>query len=73
MEQAFNKVEELVTNAKEYVDVRIKRIKLQIAERTAKLLAGLIAGVVVLFFVFTFLGLGPPLLRTIIPSTPLIL
>ena len=58
MEQAFNKVEEMVTNAKEYVDIRIKRIKLEAAEKTAKLIADFIAGAIVFFLIFLFVGLS---------------
>lgn len=54
MEKAFDKVEELADNLKEYVNTRIDAVKLGAAEKSsvviANVVAGVIAGVVFLFF-----------------------
>jgi hypothetical protein len=54
MEKTFAKVEELADNFKEYVNTRIDAVKLGAAEKSsvviANVAAGLIAGLVFLFF-----------------------
>jgi hypothetical protein len=54
MEKAFDKVEELAGNKKDYVNTRIDEVKLGAAEKTsvviANVVAGAMAGLILLFF-----------------------
>jgi hypothetical protein len=57
MEEAFSKVEELAGEVKEYFNTRLDSVKLDAAEKTSKVTADLIAGVMaavifLLFFLF---------------------
>jgi hypothetical protein len=54
MENMFTKIEELISHIKEYADNRITNVKLSIAEKTSKLIAGLLAAIVVIFVLFFF-------------------
>lgn len=61
MEKVFSKVEEIVGNLKEYINTRIESAKLSAAEKSSKLLANVIAGVVVglvFFFFIIFAGVA---------------
>lgn len=51
MEKFFAKAEDLVDNIKEYVHTRIDTVKLNTAERSSTVIAGLVAGVIVAVFV----------------------
>ena len=61
MENIFSKVEELSSSLKAYVDIRIKELKFEIAEKTSDLLSFLIAGALligVFLFALLFLSLA---------------
>ncbi len=58
MEKTFAKVEDLATTVKEYADSRIEAIKLQVAEKSAAILANLIAGIVVAMVLIFFIIFG---------------
>jgi len=55
MEKAFAKVEELADTIKEYVNTRIESVKLNAAEKSSRIIANVLAGMVVavvfLFFI----------------------
>lgn len=56
MEEAFAKVEEMAGHIKDYVNIRMDKAKLDVAEKTSGVLANLIAGsVVLLVFLLFFL------------------
>ena len=55
MENAFARAEELVGNIKAYFDSRIESIKLSIAEKTSRVIANLVAGIIVIFIFFLFI------------------
>jgi uncharacterized membrane protein len=53
MEKTFAKAEDLATNIKEYADSKIEEVKLQVAEKSAAIMANVIAGIVVaMVFIF---------------------
>lgn len=54
MEEAFAKVEEIATHIKDYINVRIDKVKLDVAEKTSSVLANLIAGLMVLLVFLLF-------------------
>ncbi len=54
MEKTFAKMEEMGDHIKEYVNNRIASAKLNIAEKSSKILANLVAVVVVLVVLFLF-------------------
>ncbi len=63
MEKVFSKAEEFTDHVKDYINTRIELIKLQVAEKTSKILAGLIAGLIVsviflLFFLFVNIAIA---------------
>lgn len=61
MQNAFIKAEELATHLREYINNRIAAVKLQVAERTSKVMSNIIAMSVVaaLMLVFTiFMSMG---------------
>ncbi len=53
-ETSFSKAEEFTGQIKEYINNRIDSIKLDLAEKTSKILASLIAGMAVAIFIFMF-------------------
>ena len=55
MEETFVKAEELAEHVKEYINNRMDAVKLNTAEKSSKLLATVIASVVVAMFFITFL------------------
>jgi energy-coupling factor transporter transmembrane protein EcfT len=55
MEETFVKAEELAEHVKEYINNRMDAVKLNTAEKSSKLLATVIASVVVAMFFVTFL------------------
>ena len=55
MEETFVKAEELAEHVKEYINNRMDAAKLNTAEKSSKLLATVIASVVVAMFFITFL------------------
>jgi hypothetical protein len=53
MEKTFAKVEDLASTIKEYADSRIEEVKLSVAEKSAAVMANVIAGIVVaMVFIF---------------------
>ena len=61
MEKAFAKVEEMADNIKEYINTRMESVKLSAAEKSSKILANAIAGVIVaivFFFFIIFAGIA---------------
>lgn len=63
MEKAFEKIEELADNIKEYVNNRIDAVKLTAAEKSSAIIANLIAGLIVatvfmFFIVFASIALS---------------
>ncbi len=63
MEKAFEKIEELADNIKQYVNTRIDAAKLTAAEKTSAVIANLIAGLIVatvfmFFIVFASIALA---------------
>ncbi len=58
MENLFSKAEDLAGNLKDYVNTRIDSLKLNAAEKSSKLIANGVAGMVVAILVLFFLGLG---------------
>jgi len=63
MEKAFEKVEELADNIKQYVNNRVDAVKLTAAEKGSALIANLIAGLIVatvfmFFIVFASISLS---------------
>jgi uncharacterized RDD family membrane protein YckC len=63
MENAFARAEELANTLKEYADNEIASVKLNVAEKSAAVLANLIAGciaaaVFLLFFIFSGVALA---------------
>lgn len=55
MEETFVKAEELAEHVKQYINNRMDAVKLNTAEKSSKLLATVIASVVVAMFFITFL------------------
>ena len=55
MNQTFNKAEELAGVVKEYLNTRIEIIKLGIAEKTAAVIATLVAGAIALLVFMGFI------------------
>lgn len=55
MEDTFAKAEELTEHVKEYINNRMAAVKLNIAEKSSKLAATVIASVVAALFFFIFL------------------
>jgi len=58
MENLFSKAEDLAGNIREYVDTRIDSLKLNAAEKSSKIIANGVAGIVVAVFALFFVGLG---------------
>ncbi len=58
MEKTFAKVEDLATNIKEYADSRIEAVKLNVAEKSATIMANIIAGIVVAMVFIFFMIFG---------------
>ncbi|MBK7244526.1 MAG: phage holin family protein [Saprospiraceae bacterium] len=63
MEKTYEKAEELITNIKSYINLRIDGLKLEIAEKTAEIVTNLIVSSVVfivflLFIVFASIALA---------------
>ncbi len=58
MEDTFKKVEELTDHVKEYVNNRISSVKLDLAEKSSRLLALLIAGAIALLVLSCFILFG---------------
>jgi uncharacterized membrane protein YqjE len=58
MEKTFAKVEHLASNIKEYADSRMEEVKLHVAEKSAAVMANVIAGIVVamVFIFFVIFG-----------------
>ncbi|UAY53149.1 phage holin family protein [Ferruginibacter albus] len=54
MQEILARFEQLFSHIKEYVDNRITTIKLSIAEKVSKLIAGLLAAMVAIFFILLF-------------------
>jgi putative superfamily III holin-X len=55
MQDLFEKVEELTGHLREYVNLKIERIKISIAETSSAIIANLVAGIIVAVFLFFFL------------------
>jgi ABC-type multidrug transport system permease subunit len=55
MSEEFNRIESLLGQAKEYVNTRIAQFKLSVAEKIAKVMATVIAGLAVALVFFLFL------------------
>lgn len=55
MEKTFEKIEELATHVKEYVNNRIAAIKISTAEKVSALLANILAKTILLLFFLFFL------------------
>ncbi len=58
IDDLFSKVEDLGGNIREYVNTRIDSLKLSAAEKSSKVIANGVAGIVVAVFVLLFVGLG---------------
>jgi hypothetical protein len=63
MEKVFAKAEEFTDHIKDYINTRIDLIKLQVAEKTSKIIAGFIAGIAVaivflMFFLFVNISIA---------------
>ncbi len=61
MENIFAKAEEMADNVKEYVNTRIESAKLSIAEKTSKLVANVMAAIMlaaIIFLFFLFAGIA---------------
>lgn len=58
MEHAFSKAEELIDNIKEYVNIKIDTAKVVAAERSSRVIANLVAGIVLVLFFLFFLFFG---------------
>jgi cytochrome c biogenesis protein CcdA len=63
METVFAKAEEFTDHIKDYINTRIDLIKLQLAEKTSKIIAGFIAGITVaiiflMFFLFVNISIA---------------
>jgi len=63
MEKTYEKAEELITNIKSYINLRIDGLKLEIAEKTAEIVTNLIVSSVVfivflLFIIFASIALA---------------
>ncbi|MFM6924489.1 MAG: phage holin family protein [Ferruginibacter sp.] len=63
MEKAFEKIEELADNIKQYVNNRVDAVKLTAAEKSSAIIANLIAGLIVatvfmFFIVFASIALS---------------
>ena len=56
MEKIFEKVEALVQHLKAYLSTSISVVKLKAADKTSKIAANLIAGVIVFFFLLFFIS-----------------
>jgi hypothetical protein len=56
MEKAFDKMEELANNIKEYVNARIDGVKLGAAEKNSVVIANVTAGIVASLVFLFFLG-----------------
>lgn len=54
MEETFAKVEEMAGHIKDYVNIRMDKVKLDVAEKTSGILANLIAGAMVLLVFLLF-------------------
>lgn len=55
MEKTFAKAEELIDSVKEYVNTRIESVKLSAAEKGSKIMANVIAGIIVAVILFLFI------------------
>lgn len=63
MEKFFAKAEEFTDHIKDYINTRIDLIKLQVAEKSSKIMAGIIAAAIVaviflLFFLFVNISIA---------------
>jgi hypothetical protein len=63
MEETFMKAEELAGDIREYINVKLESVKLSLAEKISKMVAGVIAGFIVaavgfLFIIFLGIALG---------------
>ena len=58
MEKLFTKAEDLASNIKDYVNARIDALKLNAAEKTSGIIANFVARIMVIIFLFFFVGLG---------------
>jgi hypothetical protein len=56
VEKTFTKAEELINHLKEFAENKIKSAKLNVAEKTSKVVANLVAVIVVVVFVLFFIG-----------------
>lgn len=54
MEKVFAKTDELADNIKEFVNVKLDSVKLSVAEKSSRLAADLIAGIIVAIAVTCF-------------------
>ncbi|MBL7728911.1 MAG: phage holin family protein [Dinghuibacter sp.] len=58
MEKAFEKAEELAGSIKDYLDTRIEIVKINTAEKTAKVISNVLAGIIVAMILFLVLMLA---------------
>lgn len=55
MEKTFEKAEELASSVKEYLDVRLDAVKMNVAEKTSAVIANVLAGIAVALVFFLFM------------------
>jgi hypothetical protein len=55
MEKLFSKAEDLASDIKEYVNLRIESLKLEAAEKSSSLIANGVARLAIIIFIFFFL------------------
>ena len=51
MEEIINKAEELVIQVREYVDVKVEKVKLEVVDKSSKIVADLIARIIIFLVV----------------------
>ncbi len=58
MEEFVNKAEDLVGHIKEYVEVRVEEVKLEVADKSSRVMANVIARLVIFLIIWFFILLA---------------
>ena len=66
MEKTFTKAEELINHLKEYADSKISFAKLNVAEKTSKVVANLTTVLIMLVFILFFIGYASSALASVL-------